>query len=127
MTSYFVKVLDGVVVSAIVAEPSYFDTFVDNSPGQWLQTDINTRGGVHYLPDSNTPSPTQEQALRKNYAGIGYLYDAVRDAFYESQPYPSWTLDDFSCTWVPPIPYLPDPEEGYYSWDETNLAWVWYP
>jgi hypothetical protein len=122
--SYYAKVRDGIVVNVIRADESFFQTFVDDSPGEWLQTSYNTRGGIHYLPDSDTPSPDQSKALRKNYAGIGYTYDFSRDAFIPPKPYPSWVLDDFSCTWIPPVPY---PDDGNrYIWDESTQSWVLY-
>ena len=62
---HFAKVVDGKVSQVIVAEKEFFDTFVDSSPGQWLRTSYNTRGGVHYEPNSDTPKADQSQALRK--------------------------------------------------------------
>lgn len=122
--SYYAKVKDGIVVNVIRADESFFQTFVDDSPGEWLQTSYNTRGGIHYLPDSDTPSPDQSKALRKNYAGIDYTYDSSRDAFIPPKPYSSWVLDDFSCTWIPPVPY---PDDGNrYIWDESTQSWVLY-
>lgn len=77
------------------------------------RTSYNTRGGVHI---------NGGQPFRKNYAGIGYTYDADRDAFIPPQPFPSWALDDSICLWVPPIPY---PTDGQmYSWDESLINWV---
>jgi hypothetical protein len=105
--AHFAKVVDGIVSQVIVAEPEFFDTFVDSSPGTWLQTSYNTRGGVHYNPE--TGEPDGGVALRKNYAGIGFTYDAVRDAFYAPQPYPSWTLNETSCVWEAPVAY---PDDG---------------
>lgn len=119
---HFAKVRDGIVVNVIVAEPDFFNSFVDDSPGQWIETSYNTRGGVHYEPNSDTPSADQSKALRKNYAGIGFSYDATRDAFIPPQPFPSWTLDEASCLWTPPTPY-PD-DGGFYVWDEDALSWV---
>ena len=58
--------------------------------------------------------------FRKNYAGIGYTYDAGRDAFIPPQPYPSWTLNETTCHWDAPIP-MP---EGAWSWDENSQSWV---
>ena len=111
--AHFAKVVDGKVVQIIVAEPEFFNTFVDNSPGQWLQTSYNTHGGVH----ANSGVP-----LRKNYAGVGFSYDAVRDAFIPPQPFDSWVLDESTCLWNPPISM---PNDGaVYSWDEDALAWV---
>ena len=119
---HFAKIVDGKVVNVIVAEKEFFDSFVDSSPGQWLRTSYNMRGGVHYEPNSETPKADQSQALRKNYAGIGYTYDAQRDAFIPPSPFPSWVLDDFSCTWNAPIA---KPDDGkQYAWDEATLAWV---
>jgi hypothetical protein len=80
--AHFAKVNNRIVEKVIVAEPEFFDTFVDSSPGQWLQTSYNTHGGVHTL--GGTP-------LRKNYAGVGFTYDLTRDAFIPPKPYASWT------------------------------------
>lgn len=120
--AHFAKVVDGKVTQVIVAEPEFFTTFVDSSPGEWIQTSYNTRGGIHYEPNSNTPSPDQSKALRKNYAGVGYTYDRTLDAFIPPQPYPSWTLNDQTCLWDSPIPY-PNDGQSYY-WDETTQSWV---
>ncbi len=120
--AHFAKVNNGIVEQVIVAEPEFFDTFVDSSPGQWIQTSYNTRGGVHYNPDTGEPSADQSKALRKNYAGIGYSYDAQRDAFIPPKPYASWVLDDQTCLWNAPVAY-PD-DGGRYTWDEQTTAWV---
>ena len=60
--------------------------------------------------------------IRKNYAGIGYTYDAERDAFIAPQPFNSWILDEETCRWEAPIPYPED--EGSYYWDEESTDWV---
>lgn len=121
--AHFAKVKDGIVVDVIVAEPEFFQTFVDTSAGTWIQTSYNTRGGVHYEPDSNTPSANQSQALRKNYAGIGYTYSSQLDAFIPQRPYPSFILDEQTCLWNPPIPY---PSDGKtYEWSEENKTWIY--
>jgi hypothetical protein len=113
---HFAKVVDGKVTQVIVAEPEFFDTFVDSSPGQWIQTSYNTQGGVHTL--GGTP-------LRKNYAGIGYSYDAQRDAFIPPSPFPSWVLNEDTCLWSAPTPM---PEDGKpYRWDEATTSWVEVP
>ena len=120
--SHFAKVVDGIVTRVIVAEPEFFNTFVDTSPGLWLQTSYNTRGGTHYQPDSNTPSEDQSKALRKNYAGVGYSYDKDKDAFIPPKPYNSWVLNDESCLWEAPTPY---PNDGAsYRWNEETTSWV---
>jgi hypothetical protein len=79
----------------------------------YKQTSYNTWGGVHAL--GGTP-------LRKNYAGIGYIYDGARDAFIAPQPFPSWVLDEDSCLWEAPVPYPTDGAD--YVWDESAVAWV---
>jgi hypothetical protein len=118
---HFAKVVEGKVTQVIVAESEFFTTFVDTSPGEWIQTSYNTRGGIHYEPNSNIPSQDQRRALRKNYAGIGYTYDQQRDAFIPPQPYVSWILNENSCLWQPPTPYPTD--EKYYFWNEETLSW----
>ena len=101
------------MVDVIVAEPEFFETFVDSSPGQWIQTSYNTYGGVHKL--GGTP-------LRKNYAGIGFTYDYEKDAFIPPKPFNSWTLNETTCLWEAPTPR---PQDGkLYDWDETTTAWV---
>jgi hypothetical protein len=119
---HFAKVVDGKVTQVIVAEPEFFNTFVDSSPGTWLQTSYNTRGGVHYVPDSDTPSEDQSKALRGNYAGIGYTYDQVNDVFYAPQPYPSWILNTQTYLWKAPVA-MPK-TGGPYDWDEATQSWV---
>ena len=111
--AHFAKVVSGTVTQVIVAEPEFFDTFVDTSPGEWIQTSYNTRGGVHLL--GGTP-------FRKNYAGIGYTYDAVRDAFIPPKPYASWVLNEETCLWDAPVAY---PDDGKrYTWDENTQQWI---
>jgi len=118
---HYAKILNNKVVKVIVAEAEFFDTFVDDSPGEWVQTSYNTRGGVHYEPDSYIPSSDQSKALRKNFAGIGYVYDRERDAFYEPKVFDSFTLDEETCTWKAPTPY---PNDGnMYEWNEENQQW----
>ena len=115
--AHYAKVLEGIVETVIVAESEFFNTFVDDSPGKWIQTSYNTRGGVHYEPNSNTPSSDQSKALRKNYAAVGYTYDKKRDAFIPPQQFPSWTLNNTTCLWDPP---MPQPSDGKaYLWDES--------
>jgi hypothetical protein len=118
--THFAKVLDGKVIQVIVAEPEFFDTFVDSSAGTWIQTSYNTRGGVHYAKDSDTPDGGI--ALRGNFAGIGYSYDHINDVFYPPQPYPSWTLNKTTWLWESPTPYPLD--DNVYVWDEATKAWV---
>lgn len=67
----------------------------------YKQTSYNTRGGVHYQADG-TPSPDQSKAFRKNFAGIGYTYDAQRDAFIAPCPGEGWVLNEETCQWENP-------------------------
>ena len=90
--SHFAKVCDGKVVQVIVAEQEFFDTFVDTSPGEWIQTSYNTHGGQH----------PEGRPLRKNYAGIGFTYDRERDAFIPPKPDDSWVLNEETCLWEEP-------------------------
>ncbi len=116
--SHFAKVENSIVTTVIVAEQE----FIDAQEGTWLQTSYNTRGGVHYSPE--THEPDGGTALRKNYAGVGFIYDAERDAFYEPQPYPSWVLSEDSCIWEAPAAY---PDNGEMCvWDEETISWVAY-
>ncbi len=88
--SHFAKVVNGIVTQVIVAEPEFFDTFVDTSPGEWIQTSYNTHGGQH----------PEGRPLRKNYAGIGFTYDVERDAFIPPKPEGDYALDEETCLWV---------------------------
>ena len=110
--SHFAKVVDGTVTQVIVAEPEFFQTFVDSSPGEWIQTSYNTYGGQHL--NGGTP-------LRKNYAGIGYSYDRTKDAFIPPKPFASWVLNDDTCLWSAPTPMPTD--DKVYEWDETTTSW----
>ena len=88
----------------------------------YRQTSYNTRGGVHYNPETGEPSEDQSKAFRKNYAGIGYTYDEERDAFIPPKPYDSWILNEDACLWNAPAPY---PQDGkFYEWDEQSQNWV---
>ncbi len=116
--AHFAKVVNGKVDQVIVAEPDFFDTFVDDSPGEWIQTSYNTRGGVHYGSDNQ---PDSGVALRKNFAGVGFTYDSSRDAFYAPQPFPSWTLNEDTCLWEAPTP-MPE-DDNDYDWNEETQSW----
>ena len=100
--AYYAKIIDGKVTNVITAEESFFDTFYDDTAGTWLETKI-------------------DGSIRKNYAGIGFSYDATRDAFIPPKPYPSWTLNETTCLWECPVAY---PDDGnVYEWNETDQQW----
>ena len=109
--SHFAKVVDGKVTQVIVAEADFFTTFVDSSPGEWIQTSYNTIANSH----------PENRPLRGNYAGIGYTYDRTNDVFYAPQPFPSWILDEATWTWQAPVDYPTDGKQ--YAWDESSTTW----
>jgi hypothetical protein len=112
--AHYAKVNNGLVEQVIVAESEFFNTFIDTSPGKWIQTSYNTHGGVHKL--DGTP-------LRYNYAGVGFTYDEARDAFIPPKLYPSWVLNEDSCLWEPPVPYPDADSDERYEWNEENQTW----
>ena len=122
--AHYAKVSAGKVTKVIVADQDFIDSIkIDNEPGEWVQTSYNTYGGVHYDRSTNPPTPSEDQskALRKNYAGIGSIYDSDKDVFYSPQPYDSWTLNTTTYLWEPPVAY---PNDGKcYLWDETSKSW----
>ena len=110
--AHYAKVNEGIVEQVIVADEDFFKTFVDDSPGEWIQTSYNTRGGKHIL--DGTP-------LRYNFAGVGYHYDSEADAFYEPKPFKAWVLDTKTYTWNPPTD-MPDDGKNY-RWDDDSDSW----
>jgi len=80
----------------------------------WKQTSYNTHDGVHLL--GGTP-------LRKNFAGLGMIYDSKKDVFYGSSPYPSWIFNEAKANWDPPTPLPAEVEGSCWKWDEGTLAW----
>jgi hypothetical protein len=86
----------------------------------WVKTSYNTHGGVHYGQDGQ---PDDGEPLRKNFAGKGMIYDPELDAFYDPQPFPSWTLNTETCLWEPPVA-RPAPDEFDYYWDEESQSWM---
>jgi len=110
--SHFAKVIDGIVTEVLVIEQDVIDTRLFGDPSLFIQTSYNTFGGQH----------PEGRPLRKNYAGVGYIYDAERDAFIEPQPFPSWLLDEETCLWNAPTPHPDDDKQ--YTWDEETTSWV---
>lgn len=110
--AHFAKVIHGIVTEVLVIDQDVIDTGAFGDPSLWVQTSYNTHGGQH--PDG--------RPLRKNYAGVGYTYDAERDAFIPPQPFASWSLDDARCIWVAPVVY---PDDGaIYTWNEGKQEWL---
>ena len=123
--SHFAKLENNVVVFVTVGrqEDDGLEAELTARTGDvYKQTSYNTRGGVHYDPETGEPSEDQSKAFRFNYAGIGFTYDEERDAFIPPKPFESWVLDEGTCLWVAPVPY---PEDGEsYTWDEDAGDWV---
>jgi hypothetical protein len=96
--AHYAKIESGVVTEVVVAEQEHIDTL----SGTWVQTSYNSN-------------------IRKNFAGIGSIYDSTRDAFYSPQPYASWTLNETTCEWQPPVAH---PDDGKaHEWDEDTTNW----
>lgn len=102
---------DNVVEQVIVAEQDFIDTLPDKD--SWIQTSYNTHAGEH----------PEGRPLRKNYAGIGYLYCPDRDAFMPPKPFESWKLNEDTCLWEAPVPY-PENSEEFFGWDEEQQEWI---
>lgn len=112
--AHFAHITNGVVDQVIVIDQETLNTGNWGNPAEWIQTSYNTHGGVHSA--GGTP-------LRKNYAGIGYTYDAQRDAFIPPKPFASWVLDGQTCLWNAPTP-MPVEEGKFFTWDEATTSWV---
>jgi hypothetical protein len=114
--SHFAQVKNGIVVQVIVAEQEAIDSGIFGDG--WIQTSYNTHGGQH----------PEGRPLRKNYAGIGFTYDAQKDVFIPPQPYSSWIMDEETCLWNPPVMRPADAtaleNRKTYKWDEPTLSWV---
>jgi hypothetical protein len=108
MTCY-AKIVDGVVINVIVAEPEFFDTFIDTTPGEWIQSSYTAENSRQEIP------------LRKNYPSIGYAYNKTLDAFIPPCIYPSWQLNEETCLWEALMP-MPTDQKKYY-WDEESQTW----
>ena len=93
-----------------------YQWLIDNLGGTWVKTSYNTMAGVH----------TQGgEPLRKNYAGVGYTYDEIKDAFIPPKPFASWVLNEETCLWEPPT--LRPTDDKLYTWDEATISWVEIP
>ena len=120
MMAHFAKINEeNIVTDVVVVDESQEhrgEDFLANDlgfGGRWIQTSYNTKLGQHL----NGGIP-----LRKNYACVGYIYDPIRDAFYQQQPYPSWVFDEDKCCWNSPIPA--PISELVYDWNEETQSWV---
>ena len=101
--SHFAKLENNVVTQVIVAEQDFINSGYVGDSFLWVQTSYNGN-------------------FRKNYAGIGYSYDKIRDAFIPPKPYPSWVLNEDTCLWDAPVA-MPDDDQRY-MWNEETQAWI---
>ena len=113
--SHFSKIEGGVVTQVIVAEQDFINSGAVGNAADWVQTSYNTHAGQH----------PEGRPLRKNYAGIGYSYDAGRDAFIPPKPHNSWVLDEDTCLWNAPVAYPTDGNR--YEWNESTTSWDQIP
>lgn len=120
--AHFAHITNGIVDQVIVAEQDFIDSGAVGPASDWIQTSYNTRGNVHYGQDGQ---PDGGVALRGNYAGVGYHYDAQADIFYAPQPYASWQLNPTTALWEAPTPMPADGKA--YKWDEATTSWVEVP
>ena len=111
--AHYAKIENGIVVQVNVIDEEFFVNNPERYTGTWKQTSYNTQGNIHLL--GGTP-------LRKNFAGIGMIYDEAKDAFYAPQPYASWILNESTCIWEAPILYPNDDKS--YDWNETTQEWI---
>lgn len=137
--AYFAKLTDDNVVMAVeaVADEDCLENgveseakgieFMTNTTGwpHWKKTSYNTKQGK-YWDENNEIHSDQTKAFRKNFAAVGYKYDASRDAFIPPKDYPSWILNETTCIWESPIPFPTEQSNEYYfiNWDEDNQRWV---
>jgi hypothetical protein len=120
------------VTAVLVIEQIDIDTGVFGDPSTFVQTSYNTKGGIHY--DPNTRQPDGGIALRANYASIGDTYDKVNDVFYSPRPFDingvlceSWTIGAPTWTWMPPVTKPPFDPNTSYNWNETTKTWIASP
>lgn len=121
---------NNIVQRVLVIDQAEIDTGNWGDPASFFQTSYNTRGGIYYIPNTDTPDPDQSKALRKNFAGINYMWlpdGPEGEGFAPPKPYPSWVLNSFSYLWEAPVPMPVPNNPPYYVWDEATVSWVIAP
>ena len=110
--AHFAHITNGIVDQVIVIDAETLALGHWGDPSEWKQTSYRTQGGQH----------PEGKPFRFNYAGLGYSYDATRDAFIPPKPFASWLLNETTCLWEAPTPM---PTDGkFYRWEESTLSWV---
>lgn len=126
--AHFAQIDDNNIVQRVlVIDQAEVDTGNWGDPTKWIQTSYNTRCGVYYIPNTDTPDPDQSKAFRKNYAGIGYTWlpnGPDGEGFAPPKPFSSWILNNFSYLWEPPVPMPVPNNPPYYAWDEETQSWI---
>jgi hypothetical protein len=117
---------NNIVIRVLSIEQEVIDSGEWGNPENWIQTSYNTNAGIYHIHDTHTPSEDQTKALRKNFAGKGFSYDSVLDAFIAPKPYDSWILNETTCIWEPPIEQPVVNDDQMAMWDEGLLDWVIY-
>tara|TARA_R100000152_G_C6640253_1_gene85061 strand:- start:44 stop:358 length:315 start_codon:yes stop_codon:yes gene_type:complete len=97
----YLKVVNGIVTESIVADAEFMKTFTDTSPGEWIEDTDSIKGN----------------------GGIGQQYDPQLNAWYQPQPFPSWTLNTTTLDWEPPIDFPNDTGDKFFQWDEDTKSW----
>ena len=119
---------NNIVQEVLVIKEAELDTGNWGDKANWIKTSYNTHNGKHYVAKEHQnfadESPDQSKALRYRYAGVGDVYDATNDVFYQQQPFASWVLNKTTWEWEAPItcPKLTKDDEknnAYYVWDEN--------
>ena len=114
--AHFAKIENDVVVQVIVVDNK------DTADANGVEKEYIGAAFCERLLGGTWKQTSYNGNFRKNYAGLGYTYDSVRDAFIPPQPYPSWVLNESTCLWQAPIA-RPD-DEKLYRWDEPTLSWI---
>ena len=114
--SHFAKVENGIVVQVIVVDNA------DTANAEGVEMESIGAEFCKRLLGGDWKQTSYNGNMRKNFAGIGYAYDAARNAFIAPQPFPSWGLNEQSCQWEAPVPMPTDVK--MYQWDEATLNWI---
>lgn len=123
--AHYARVNAGIVEQVIVADDSYIQSLVGDTPGEWVKTSYNMYGGKYIDPATGEAAADQSVVTgdaareRKNYAGIGFHYDGV--GFYPPKPYASWTFNSTTYLWEPPVAHPSDTK--VYDWNEETRTW----
>ena len=113
--AHFAEIIDGIVARVVVVNNA-------DTASNGVEDGAIGAAFCHNLLGGTWVQTSYNNNIRYNYAGIGYAYDTVRNAFIAPKPYPSWVLDEATCWWVAPVP-MPS-EGGPWRWDEATLSWV---